>query len=60
MSDLDGNPEDCFSRDRVKIIALCLFQNVSKALINIAYGLNHSKELRDFFLDVTEKVMESQ
>ena len=29
---------------------------MSKAIINIAYGLNHSKEVRDFFLDVTEKV----
>lgn len=34
------------------------FKNMSKAIINIAYGLNHSKEVRDFFLDVTEKLIE--
>lgn len=34
------------------------FKNVLKAIINIAYGLNHSKEVRDFFLDVIEKLIE--
>ncbi|KAI0234810.1 Acidic fibroblast growth factor intracellular-binding protein [Lamellibrachia satsuma] len=34
------------------------FKNLSKALINIACGLNHSKELRDFFLDLVEKIIE--
>lgn len=27
-------------------------------MINIASGLNHSKEMRDFFLDIVEKIIE--
>jgi len=34
------------------------FKNLAKTLINIAYGLNHSKELRDLFLDLLEKFIE--
>ena len=33
-----------------------LKQTNSKAIINIACGLNHSKEARDIFLDLVEKV----
>ena len=29
---------------------------LSKTLVNIAYGLNHSKELRDLFVDLVENV----
>ena len=29
---------------------------MSKAILNIAYSLNHSKELRDLFLDLVEEV----
>jgi len=31
-------------------------QVLSKTLINIAFNLNHSKELKDLFLDLLEKV----
>lgn len=34
------------------------FRNYSKTIVNIAYGLNHSKELKDFFLDLVEKFTE--
>ncbi|KAL3874468.1 hypothetical protein ACJMK2_037477 [Sinanodonta woodiana] len=34
------------------------FKNIMKAIINIAYGLNHSKEVRDFFVDLVEKLIE--
>lgn len=34
------------------------FKNLSKAIINIAYGLNHSKEARDIFIDLVEKITE--
>ncbi|XP_022329419.2 acidic fibroblast growth factor intracellular-binding protein-like [Crassostrea virginica] len=34
------------------------FKTNSKAIINIACGLNHSKEARDIFLDLVEKVTE--
>ncbi|KAK0056954.1 G-protein coupled receptor moody [Biomphalaria pfeifferi] len=34
------------------------FRSVSKAIINIASGLNHSKESRDIFIDVFEKLIE--
>lgn len=35
---------------------LHMLQSFSKILINLACGLNHSKDLRDFFLDILEKV----
>ncbi|CAL1534602.1 unnamed protein product [Lymnaea stagnalis] len=34
------------------------FRSVSKTIINIASGLNHSKESRDIFIDVYEKLIE--
>lgn len=34
------------------------FKNNSKAIINIACGLNHSKDVRDIFVDLVEKVTE--
>ncbi|XP_059173351.1 acidic fibroblast growth factor intracellular-binding protein-like [Physella acuta] len=34
------------------------FRSVSKTIINIASGLNHSKESRDIFIDVLEKLIE--
>jgi len=34
------------------------FKAYSRTLINIAYGLNHSKELRDLFVDLVEKFIE--
>lgn len=34
------------------------FKNLSKAIISIAYGLNHSKEVKNYFVDVLEKVIE--
>ena len=34
------------------------FKNYSRALINIASGLNHGKEARDIFVDVVEKIVE--
>ncbi|RWS27764.1 growth hormone-inducible transmembrane-like protein, partial [Leptotrombidium deliense] len=35
-----------------------IFKSLSRSIINIASGLNHSKEVRDLFLDVVEKVIE--
>jgi len=35
------------------------FKSLSKSIINIAYGLNHSKDTRNFFLDVTEKMVDT-
>ena len=35
-----------------------LLQTLSKALVNIAYGLNQSKELKDMFIDLVERVIE--
>lgn len=35
-----------------------IFKNLSRHIVGIAIGLNHSKEMRDLFLDITEKVME--
>ncbi|XP_038075875.1 acidic fibroblast growth factor intracellular-binding protein-like [Patiria miniata] len=34
------------------------FKNLSRAIVNIASGMIHSKELRDFFNDVVEKIVE--
>ncbi|KAH3826890.1 acidic fibroblast growth factor intracellular-binding protein-like [Dreissena polymorpha] len=34
------------------------YKTTSKAIISIAYGLNHSKEVRNFFSDVIEEVIE--
>jgi len=34
------------------------FRNYTKTLINIAYGLNHVKQLKDFFVDLVEKFIE--
>ncbi|XP_041354579.1 acidic fibroblast growth factor intracellular-binding protein-like [Gigantopelta aegis] len=34
------------------------FKNFSKTILNIANGLNHSKESRDIFLDLYEKLIE--
>ena len=38
------------------IIMIVYFQNISKAIVSIAYGLNHTKEVKNFFSDVTEEV----
>ena len=35
-----------------------IFQVYSRTLINLAYGLNHNKELRDLFIDLVEKYIE--
>ncbi|CAG2100962.1 unnamed protein product [Medioppia subpectinata] len=35
-----------------------MFKSLSRNVINIAYGLNHSKEMRDLFLDIVEKIIE--
>ena len=37
---------------------LILTQVYSRTLINLAYGLNHNKELRDLFIDLVEKYIE--
>uniref|UniRef100_T1JE67 Acidic fibroblast growth factor intracellular-binding protein n=1 Tax=Strigamia maritima TaxID=126957 RepID=T1JE67_STRMM len=34
------------------------FKFISRTVINIAYGLNHSRESRDIFVDYVEKVIE--
>lgn len=34
------------------------FKSLTRTLVNIAYGLNHSKDLRDFFIDIVEKIVE--
>lgn len=34
------------------------FKSLTRTLVNIAYGLNHSKDLRDFFIDIVEKIIE--
>lgn len=34
------------------------FKGISRNIINVANGLNHSKEMRDLFLDIVEKVIE--
>lgn len=34
------------------------FKTLSRTLVNIAYGLNHSKEVRDLFVDIVEKFIE--
>ncbi|XP_063429103.1 acidic fibroblast growth factor intracellular-binding protein-like [Mytilus trossulus] len=34
------------------------FKNISKSIINIAMGLNHSREVRDIFIDIYEKIVE--
>lgn len=34
------------------------FKGISRNIINVASGLNHSKEMRDLFLDIVEKVIE--
>ncbi|XP_071079950.1 acidic fibroblast growth factor intracellular-binding protein-like [Haliotis cracherodii] len=34
------------------------FKNYSKNILNIAYGLNHSRESKDIFLDFYEKLIE--
>ncbi|PRD25149.1 UNVERIFIED_CONTAM: Fibp [Trichonephila clavipes] len=31
------------------------FKSFTRAVVNIAYGLNHSKEARDLFVDIVEK-----
>ncbi|CAD5114210.1 DgyrCDS3355 [Dimorphilus gyrociliatus] len=36
----------------------CNFKSISKACIHIGYNLNHSKELKDFFNDVIEKIVD--
>lgn len=35
-----------------------MFKIISRNIINVAYGMNHSKEMRDFFLDIVEKIIE--
>lgn len=32
-------------------------QNLSRALVNIASKLTHTKDVRDLFIDLVEKVM---
>lgn len=34
------------------------FKPISKAIINLACGLSHARELRDFFLDIVEKLID--
>ncbi|XP_064600078.1 acidic fibroblast growth factor intracellular-binding protein-like [Liolophura sinensis] len=34
------------------------FRTFSKTIVNIAYGLNHSKEAKDIFVDIVEKLIE--
>ncbi|XP_064489864.1 acidic fibroblast growth factor intracellular-binding protein-like [Ornithodoros turicata] len=34
------------------------FKSFTRMLVNIANGLSHSKELRDFFVDLVEKIIE--
>ncbi|CAL8078608.1 unnamed protein product [Calicophoron daubneyi] len=34
------------------------FKSISKSIIAIACGLTHAKEMRDFFLDIVEKLVE--
>ncbi|KAH9380449.1 hypothetical protein HPB48_008802 [Haemaphysalis longicornis] len=40
---------------RTQISKHTLQDSLTRTLVNIAYGLNHSKDLRDFFIDVVEK-----
>jgi hypothetical protein len=54
-----------FAREnRSKISDRCMqdldsiYKVVARNVINIAIGLNHSKEIRDFFVDIVEKVIE--
>jgi hypothetical protein len=35
-----------------------IFKDLSKGLIEIAYSLNHSKDMRDIFVDLLEKIIE--
>lgn len=35
-----------------------MFKIISRNIINVAYGMNHSKEMRDFFIDIVEKIIE--
>jgi len=35
-----------------------IFKNFSRNIINIASGLNHSKEVKDLFIDMVEKIIE--
>lgn len=50
--------------NRTKISERCMqdldpiYKLIARNIINIAIGLNHSKEIRDFFLDIVEKVIE--
>lgn len=34
------------------------FKNISKSIVNIAMGLNHSKDVRDIFIDIYDKIVE--
>ncbi|KAH8853539.1 Acidic fibroblast growth factor intracellular-binding protein [Schistosoma japonicum] len=34
------------------------FKSISKAVINLACGLSHAREMRNFFLDIIEKLVE--
>jgi len=34
------------------------FKSYTRAFVNIAYGLNHSKDLKDLFIDIVEKFVE--
>ncbi|XP_035214059.1 acidic fibroblast growth factor intracellular-binding protein-like isoform X2 [Stegodyphus dumicola] len=34
------------------------FKSFTRTFVNIAYGLNHSKEVRDLFVDIVEKFIE--
>ena len=34
------------------------FKSITRNIINIAIGLNHSKEIKDLFIDIVEKVLE--
>ena len=44
-----------FKNFKITLNVFCI-QNLSRAIANIAVGMIHSKELRDFFNDVVEKV----
>ncbi|CAM1154855.1 FIBP (predicted) [Pycnogonum litorale] len=44
------------SSDKVASDVDANFKIISRTMVNIAYGLNHSKEVRDIFIDLVEKV----
>lgn len=35
-----------------------MFKDLSRSLIDIAYSLNHSKDMKDLFFDLVERLIE--